>query len=63
MRIIVRGGGKAEKANDEEEETEEAGSTNFVKEGKELQMAFVDSMHDGTIFGRVEAGAEYGKMD
>ena len=63
VRIIVRGGGTVEKADDEDEETGEVGSTNFVREEEEVQIVYVDSLHDGTMFGEVEAGAKYGKMD
>ena len=63
VRIIVRGGGMVEKPVDEDVETGEVGSTNFFREEEEMQMLFVDSMHNGTMFGRVEAGAKYGKMD
>ena len=63
VRIIVRGGETAGKVDDEDEEAGEGGGTNFVREEEEVQMVFVDSMHDGTMFGRVEAGVKYGKMD
>lgn len=51
-----------EKDDDEDEETWEVGRKHFVRGKEEVQMAFVDSMHDGTMFGRVEAGAKYGKI-
>ena len=63
MRIVVRGGGKVENADDEEGGTGEAQRTNFVREEEEVQMIYVDSMFDGSMFGRVEAGTKYGKMD
>ena len=63
VRIVVRGGGKVENADDEEDGTGDAQRTNFVREEEEVQMVYVDSMFDGSIFGRVEAGTKYGKMD
>lgn len=35
----------------------------FARDEEAVQMRFVESMHDGTTFGRVEAGMMYGKMD
>ena len=63
MRIVVRHGGIVENTNDEEEGTGEVRRTNFVREEEEVQMVYVDSMYDGSMFGRVEAGTKYGKMD
>lgn len=63
MRIVVRGGGKVENADDEEDGTGDVQRTSFVREEEEVQMVYVDSMFDESIFGRVEAGTKYGKMD
>ena len=63
MRIIVRRGGMVETSDDEDDEIGEVGRTNFVREEEEVQMVFVDSMHNGTLFGMVQAGAKYGKMN
>ena len=63
VRILVRGDGMVEQDADEDEETGEVGRKHFVREEEEVQMVFVDNMHDGTMFGRVEAGAKFGKMD
>ena len=63
MRIVVRDCGTVENTSDEEEGTGEVPRTNFVREEEEVQMVYVDSMFDGSIFGRVEAGTKYGKMD
>jgi hypothetical protein len=63
MRIFVRGDGLVEPDADEEEETGEVKRKHFVREEEEVQMIFVDNMHDGTMFGRVEAGAKFGRMD
>ena len=35
----------------------------FERDEEAVQMRFVDSMHDGTTFGLVEARMKYGKMD
>lgn len=63
VRIVVRGGGKVERVDDEEERTGDARREDFVKEEEEVQMVYADSMYDGSMFGRVEAGTKYGKMD
>ena len=63
VRILVREGGTVENTNDEEEGTREVRRTDFIREEEEVQMVYVDSMYDGSMFGRVEAGMKYGKMD
>lgn len=63
VRIVVREGGTVENTNDEEEETGEVPRTGFIREEEEVQIVYVDSMYDGSMFGRVEAGTKYGKMD
>ena len=62
MRIVVRHGGIVENTS-EEEETGEVRRTNFIREEEEVQMIYVDSMYDGSMLGRVEAGTKYGKID
>lgn len=52
-----------ENTNDEEEGTGEVRRTGFIREEEEVQIVYVDSMYDGSMFGRVEAGTKYGKMD
>ena len=63
MRIVVRESGTVRNTNDEEEGTGEVQRTDFMREEEEVQMVYVDSMSDGSLFGRVEAGTKYGKMD
>ena len=63
VRIVVRGGGKVENADEEEEGTGEVRRTVFIREEEEVQMVYVDSMYDGSLFGMVQAGTKYGKMD
>ena len=65
VRIVVMGDRMDEpaEADDEEEWTGESAVKAFAGDEEALQMRFVDSMHDGTTFGRVEAGMKYGKMD
>ncbi|KAL8718078.1 MAG: hypothetical protein Q9225_004749 [Loekoesia sp. 1 TL-2023] len=49
---------------DEDEESGGKGREKFGWEEEQVQMVFVDSVpHDSTVFGRVEAGVKYGKMD
>ena len=62
VRIVVRGGGIVESADDEEEGTGDVRRTNFIGEEEEVQMIYVDSMYDGSMFARVEADTKYGKM-
>ena len=62
VRIFVREGGKLENTNDEEDGTGDAQRTNFVREEEEVQMVYVDSMSDGSMFGRVEADTKYDRM-
>ncbi len=56
VKIIVRGGGIVGKADDEDEEIGEVRSTKFIREEEEVQMVYVDSMHDGSMLGSVEVG-------
>ena len=62
MRVVIRGGEIVESADDEEEGTGNVRRTNFVREEEEVQMVYVDSMYDGSIFARVDADTKYGKM-
>ena len=59
MRILVKGGRSVGKYD---EEDEEAGRKQFVREEEEVQMVFVDEMNDGTMYGEVQPGEKYGKM-
>ena len=63
VRIVVRESRTVKSTNDEEEGTGEVRRTDFIREEEEVQMVYVDSMYDGSLFGRVEAGTKYGKMD
>ena len=63
MRIVVRESGTVKSTNDEKEGTGKVRRTDFIREEEEVQMVYVDSVYDGSLFGRVEAGTKYGKMD
>ena len=59
----MRRDGMGGKDADEDEGMGHEGSNQLFREEEELQMVFVDSTHDGTMSGRVEDGAKFGKMD
>ena len=64
MRIVVMAGGTEKPEKSDEEEQMGTSALNAVMRDEEaVQMRFVDSMHDGTTFERVEARTKYGKMD
>lgn len=64
VKIVVIGDGTDEPEEDDEEELMgESVVRAFGRDEEALQMRFVDSMHDGTTFGRVEVRTKYGKID
>lgn len=64
MRIVVMADGTEKPEEGDEEEQMGTSALNAVMRDEEaVQMRFVDSMYDGTTFGRVEARTKYGKMD
>ena len=63
VRILAREGGMKEKDDGEDKEIGKVERKHFVRKEEEVQMVFVDSMHDVTEFEKVKAGVKYGKMD
>ncbi|KAF7506008.1 hypothetical protein GJ744_012355 [Endocarpon pusillum] len=64
VRIVVMGNGTEEpEESDKEERMGGSVVKAFARNEEAVQMRFVESMRDGTTFGRVEARTKYGKMD
>ena len=61
--VVVAGGPDKPEDSDGEEQMGTSALNGFMRDEEAVQMRFVDSMHDGTTFGRVEARTKYGKMD
>ena len=77
--VVMTGGGQGRDGtgvDDEEVEEEESDDEEqrmkgipvmakhrFARDEEAVQVRYVESMHDGTTFGRVEAGMRYGKME
>ena len=52
--------GESDKIN---EETEGIGRENFVMDEEEMQLVYMNSIPNGTVFEKVEADSKYGKME
>ena len=63
MRIVVSNAGLTNRDDEGGEEGRERRKENFEQEEEAVQMIFVETMHSGRVYGSVEAGVKYGKME